>query len=414
MAAGEGSAVAELGVVAGGQPRTAWVSLAEAHASLAIQRKHTSWEVSAMAGMHELLALGQSVWLDFISRGLVRGGQLKHLVDHGLRGLTSNPSIFEKAIASGSDYDDEIQAILRRDPDCETTELFEQLAITDIREAADVLRGVYENSRGQDGFVSLEVSPHLAHETDATIAEAARLWRAVDRPNLMIKVPATPAGVVAIADLIAAGVNVNATLLFSLDHYEAVAHAYLLGLKRAADPSRIASVASFFVSRVDTLIDKKLDAMGTPQARSLRGRAAVANARLAYHRFREIFHAPQFEPLRRRGARAQRVLFGSTSTKDPAYSDVKYVEELIGQETVNTLPPETIDAFMDHGRARLSLTEGVTQARTHLESLAALGINMHTATEELQADGVRKFAEAYDKLIEALEAKRERLLQPAH
>jgi len=367
-----------------------------------------------MAGMHELLAIGQSVWLDFISRALVRGSQLKHLVDHGLRGLTSNPSIFEKAIASGNDYDDEIQAVLRRDPDCETTELFEELAITDIREAADALRGVYDASRGQDGFVSLEVSPHLAHETDATIAEAKRLWRAVDRPNLMIKVPATPAGVVAIADLIAAGVNVNATLMFSLDHYEAVARAYILGLQRAADPSRIASVASFFVSRVDTLVDRKLDAIATAQARSLRGRAAVANAKLAYHRFREIFHSTEFEPLRRRGAHAQRVLFGSTSTKDPAYSDVKYVEELIGPETVNTLPPETIDAFMDHGRARAVLAEGLTHARNDLSALTSLGISMHTVTEELQEDGVRKFAEAYDKLIEALETKRERLLQPAH
>jgi transaldolase/transaldolase/glucose-6-phosphate isomerase len=367
-----------------------------------------------MASMQDLLALGQSVWLDFISRSLVRGGQLTQLVRDGLRGLTSNPSIFEKAIATGSDYDEELQALLRRDPDAETTQLFEQLAITDIQEAADALRSVYDSSNGRDGFVSLEVSPHLAHETDATIAEAARLWHAVNRPNLMIKVPATSEGVLAIAELTAAGINVNATLMFSLDHYEAVARAYVHGVARADDPSRIASVASFFVSRVDTLVDKKLDAMGTPRAKELRGRAAVANAKLAYRRFLEIFHGESAELLRRRGAHPQRVLFGSTSTKDPAYSDVKYVEELIGAETVNTLPPETVDAFLDHGRARLTLTESLEQARRDLDALASLGIDMRAVTEELQLDGVRKFAEAYDKLIDALEVKRERLLQPAH
>jgi len=365
-----------------------------------------------MAGMNELLSLGQSVWLDFIRRGMVRGGELQALVDRGLRGLTSNPSIFEKAIAGGDEYDDALRAALRETPDADAVSLFEGLAIEDIRDAADLLRRVYDESGGGDGFVSLEVSPHLAHDSEATIAEARRLWSAVDRPNLMIKVPATAAGLQAIERLTAAGININATLLFSLAHYEGVARAWLRGLERAERPETVASVASFFVSRVDSLVDKQLDALGTPEAAALRGRAAVANAKLAWHRFREIFHGADFEPLRQRGAHVQRVLFGSTSTKDPAYSDVKYVEELIGAETVNTLPPETLDAFLDHGTARASLADGMEEARAALAALERMGIDMDAVTTSLQDDGVGKFADAFDKLIAALEAKRERLLQP--
>lgn len=366
-----------------------------------------------MAGMNDLHALGQSVWLDFIRRSMVRGGELEGLVRQGLRGLTSNPSIFEKAISGGAEYDDDLRAAIGSDPDLPATALFELLAIQDIREAADLLRGVYDGSGFADGFVSLEVSPHIAHDTAATVADAHRLWAAVDRPNLMIKVPATPEGVQAIEQLTADGINVNATLLFSLAHYEAVANAYVRGLARAAHPERIASVASFFVSRVDSLIDKHLDRIGTPEAKALRGRAAVANAKLAWHRFREIFHGAAFEPLRRRGAHVQRVLYGSTSTKDPAYPDVKYVEELIGPETVNTLPPETLDAYLDHGRAASALEHGADEARAALASLAAQGIDLGEVTEFLQRDGVQKFADAFDQLLAALESRRARFLEAA-
>jgi transaldolase len=366
-----------------------------------------------MAGMKELHALGQSIWLDYIRRSMVRGGELRELISHGLRGLTSNPSIFEKAISGGIEYEDDLRSALQDSPDSSASVLFEQLAITDIREAADQLRRVYDESDGRDGFVSLEVSPHLAHDTATTIAEANRLWKAVDRPNLLIKVPATPEGVQAISELIAAGINVNATLMFSLSHYEAVARAYLSGLERARDPRRIASVASFFVSRVDGVVDKQLDAIGTAQAKAQRGRAAVANAKMAYQRFLEIFHGTEFDAHRKRGARVQRVLFGSTSTKDPAYSDVKYVEELIGPETVNTVPPETIEAFIDHGKAKLTLTEDVEGARNSLAALGDLGIDLDRVTDDLQTDGVAKFSESFDKLLATLGAKREQLLQPA-
>jgi transaldolase/transaldolase/glucose-6-phosphate isomerase len=366
-----------------------------------------------MAGMNDLLALGQSVWLDFIRRAMVRDGRLEALVRQGLRGLTSNPAIFEKAVAGGDEYDDDLRSAIRAHPDANGAALFEVVAIQDIREAADLLRGVYESSGGRDGFVSLEVSPHIAHDSAATVADARRLWWAVGRPNLMIKVPATPEGVRAIEQLTGEGINVNATLLFSLTHYEGVAGAYLRGLARSAHPESVASVASFFVSRVDTLIDKHLDRLATPEAAALRGRAAVANAKLAWHRFNEIFHGSAFEPLRRRGAHAQRVLYGSTSTKDPAYPDVKYVEELIGPETVNTVPPETLEAFLDHGRARSVLESGVEEAHAALAALEPLGIDMGEVTEFLQRDGVQKFADAYDKLLAALEAKRDRFLSKA-
>jgi len=364
-----------------------------------------------MAGMHDLLALGQSVWLDYIRRSLVRGGELKGLVEQGLRGLTSNPSIFEKAIAGSNEYDTDLRAAIRRRPEADAGALFEALAIVDIREAADVLADVWRSSRGEDGYVSLEVSPHLAHDTARTIADARRLWTAVGRPNLMIKVPATTEGVPALETLIAEGINVNATLMFSLAHYEAIAHAYLRGLERCVQPERVASVASFFVSRVDSMIDPQLDAIGTPAAADLRGRAAVANAQLAYARYQQLFGAP-FAQLRARGAKPQRVLFGSTSTKDKTYSDVKYVEELIGPDTVNTVPPETITAFLDHGVARVTLTQDVDAAARVFDELRVLGIDIDVVTEALQVDGVVKFAESFDKLLAALEAKREAVLEP--
>jgi transaldolase len=356
--------------------------------------------------MKDLSALGQSVWLDYIRRNMVRNGELEALIERGLRGLTSNPSIFEKAISGGTEYDADLRAAIETDPEISSLELFERVAITDIREAADLLRGVYDETDGQDGFVSLEVSPHLAYERDATIDEARRLWAAVDRPNLMIKVPATPEGIEAIEELIAAGINVNATLMFSLAHYDGVSGAYLRGLARATDPSGIASVASFFVSRVDTLVDPKLDEMDKPESKALRGRIAVANAKLAYQRFLETFHGPGFDAMSERGAHVQRVLFGSTSTKDESYSDVKYIEELIGPETVNTLPPDAIEAFEDHGVAQETLTTDVQDARAAMAGLGQLGIDMTEVTEELQRDGVRKFAESFNSLLAALDRKR--------
>jgi transaldolase len=365
-----------------------------------------------MAGMRDLLELGQSVWLDYIRREMVRGGELESLVANGLRGLTSNPSIFEKAIGGSAEYDDELRAAITENPGTTAPQLFERVAVQDIRDAADVLRAVYDETDGADGFVSLEVSPHLAHEAETTVREAKRLCSAVDRPNLMIKVPATPAGVIAVERLTALGINVNATLMFSLGHYEAIARAWVRGVAQCAQPHRLASVASFFVSRVDGVVDRKLDAIGSAEAKALRGKAAVANAKLAYARYQEIFGA-EFEKHRERGVRPQRVLFGSTSTKDPAYSDVKYVEELIGPDTVNTVPPETLEAFLDHGAARTTLTEDVDDARAEISALARLGIDMDEVTEFLQNDGVQKFADSYDQMLETIETRRESMLEPA-
>jgi transaldolase len=363
-----------------------------------------------MATMKDLLAVGQSVWLDYIRRQMLDDGEMERLVENGLRGMTSNPSIFEKAISEGGEYDDQIESILREDPEISTGALFEALAVADIRRAADFLRGVYDSSDGNDGYISLEVSPHLADKTEETIGEARRLWTAVDRPNLMIKVPATPAGIPAIKQLISEGINVNITLMFSIAHYDAVAGAYINGLEAGGDPKGIASVASFFVSRVDTRLDPKLDAMQTKQATELRGKVAVANAKLAYARYRKAFEGKRFEPYREKGAKVQRVLYGSTSTKDDAYSDVKYVEELIGPDTVNTIPPETLDAFLDHGTVAVTLTEGLEEAHRVMDRLAALGIDIDAETEALQREGVEKFSQAFDKLMVALDRKRAEIL----
>ncbi len=350
---------------------------------------------------------GQAIWLDTIQRSLVTSGGLERLVrEDGLRGVTSNPSIFCKAIAGTAEYDGAVAAVLDADPAIATETLYEALAIEDIRSAADVLRPVYDASGSSDGFVSLEVSPHLAHDTDGTVAAARRLWAAVDRPNLMIKVPATAAGVPAVERLIAEGVNVNVTLMFSLTHYDAVASAYLRGLEACADPAGVASVASFFVSRVDTVVDAELEAIGSPEAGGLLGSAAVANARLAWARFHEVFAGSDFGELRRRGARVQRPLWASTSTKNPGYSDVMYVEQLIGRDTVNTLPMATLEAFRDHGRVMPGLERPDRDPREVLDRIAGLGIDVDAVTEQLQVDGVAAFAASYDELLAALEAKR--------
>ena len=349
----------------------------------------------------------QAVWLDFIERGLLSSGGLAQLVaDDGVRGVTSNPSIFQKAIEGGGAYDAAVAELLENDPAMTTIDLYEALAIEDIRGAADVLKPVHEASGGDDGYVSFEVSPHLAYDTEGTIAEAERLWRTVDRANLMIKVPATPEGVEAIERLIARGINVNATLMFSLGHYEAVAGAYLRGIETCAEPACVASVASFFVSRVDNKIDAALEALATPEALELRGKAAIANSKLAYHRFEELFGGEAFAPHVERGARKQRPLWASTSTKDPAFRDVMYVEELIGPDTVNTLPVATLEAFRDHGVVRASLREDLAGAEQVFAQLADLGVDINAVTEELQEEGVAAFAASFDQLLAALDAAR--------
>jgi transaldolase len=357
--------------------------------------------------LRELGELGQSVWVDFISRSLVASGELSRLVDEdGVSGVTSNPTIFQKAFATGTDYDDPLRARLAADPRTPTAALFEATAFDDIRSAAAVLRPIYERTDGVDGFVSFEVPASVAHDTAATVGEARRIWKALALPNVMIKVPATVEGIPAIEALIADGINVNVTLMFSLDHYEQVAHGYIRGLERCATPARVASVASFFVSRVDTAVDKSLEAVGSPDAMALRGRAAVANSQVVYDRFREIFYGASFASLRVRGCRVQRPLWASTSTKNPAYRDVMYVEQLIGSDTVNTMPPETIEAFRHHGLVRPTVDENPAAAREVLRRLRSAGIDLGAITAKLQADGVASFGKSYDDLIAALDGKR--------
>jgi transaldolase/glucose-6-phosphate isomerase len=363
-----------------------------------------------MNPLQQLRAVGQSIWLDYIRRQLFTSGELRRLIaEDGLSGMTSNPTLFEKAIAGSSDYDEALRGILQANPQAQAIDVYERLALDDIRMAADALRPVYDREQGDDGFVSLEVPPNLAHDTRATITEARRLFRAVDRPNVMIKVPATPEGTPAIEALVAEGINVNITLMFSLQQYEAVAQAYLRGIARVADPRPVASVASFFVSRIDTKVDRALDALGTDRARALRGKIAIANARLAYRRFTELFHGPAFAPLQARGARVQKPLWASTSTKDPTYPDVMYVEALIGPQTIDTMPPATLEAFRDHGRVRPTLQEGMDEAERHLRELATLGIDLDAITGDLLREAVEAFARSFDELMQSLEAKRQAL-----
>jgi transaldolase/glucose-6-phosphate isomerase len=367
---------------------------------------------------------GQSVWLDYIRRSLIAGGELRRMVEvDGLGGMTSNPAIFEKAIDGSNDYAAAIEE-LSRDPRRGAKEIYEALAVRDIQDAADVLRAAYERTERHDGYVSLEVSPDLADDTEGTLHEARRLWKAVDRANVMIKVPATPAGIPAIRTLIAEGINVNVTLLFARSAYETVAHAYLEGLEeRAAKGARldhVASVASFFVSRIDSAVDALLDeklktASGKERERleALLGRVAIANAKAAYQSYKRIFKGPRWDALKARGAQTQRVLWASTSTKNPHYSDVLYVDELIGPDTVNTMPPETLAAFRDHGHPRPSLEDDPGAALEALAALEKAGISLEKVTEDLLRDGVRKFAEPFAKLLKAVE-RRSREANKAH
>jgi transaldolase len=365
--------------------------------------------------LQQLLDYGQSMWLDYIRRDLFTSGKLKQMIaDDGLRGMTSNPSIFEKAIADSSLYDDMLKTLASR-KDLDATGRFEQLAIRDIQDAADVLRPVYEQSNFHDGYVSLEVSPYLARKTQDTMDEARRLWKAAKRENVMIKVPGTAEGLPAIRQLISEGININITLLFAQEVYEKVAEAYVAGLediaKRGGNLKKMASVASFFISRIDTLIDSMLndrlkkttDASQQALLSSLLGKVAIANGKLTYQRYQRIFSGPRWEALAAKGAQTQRVLWASTSTKNPKYRDVIYVEELIGPDTVNTMPLATIDAFRDHGQLRNSLTEDVAGAQKVMDDLARAGISIKEVTDKLTEDGVKLFADAFDKLLAAVE-----------
>jgi len=355
-----------------------------------------------MTKLQQLHQHGQSIWYDFIRRDMLADGGMADLVTEGVRGVTSNPSIFEAAIARTALYDDHLAELGAAEPET----AFEVLAIQDIRAAADVLSTVHQSSGGHDGYVSLEVSPKLANDTSGTIADAMRLWTEVDRANLMVKVPATAEGIPAIEELTAAGLNINATLMFSLEDYESVAMAFVRGAARSADPSKLASVASFFVSRVDAITDSALERIDTSAARALLGKAAIANAKLAYRRYEEIFDGEVFADLRAMGTRPQRVLWASTSTKNPEYRDVMYVEELIGPNTVNTAPPQTIEAFLDHGVVKSdSLLEGVDEAEAAIDSLPAVGVDFDGLTAQLQRDGVVAFAKAFESLLGAIRSK---------
>jgi transaldolase len=368
-----------------------------------------------MNRIQELRRLGQSIWLDYIERGMVQSGELRRWVEQGLAGVTSNPTIFQQAIAKSPAYRDELQRLVASDKDAKT--IFETLAIADIQAAADVLRPVYEEQNRRDGFVSIEVAPDLAYDTEGTIAEARRLFTTVNRPNVMVKVPATRPGVGAVAQLISDGLNINVTLIFGLERYAAVKEAYLQGLEarlvagKAVD--HIASVASFFVSRVDTNVDSKLEKLAThngSQPKLLMGKAAVANAKLAYAQFQEKFSGTRWEMLAGAGAQLQRPLWASTSTKNPSYPELLYVDSLIGPHTVNTLPLKTLEAFLDHGVVAPALTQGVDEARQIFKKLADLGIEMERVADELEVDGVQKFADSYTELLQAIEQKRAELV----
>jgi transaldolase len=367
----------------------------------------------AKSRLHQLSDLGQSVWIDTITRRWLVDGTLQRLIDEdAVVGVTSNPTIFQKAIAEGSAYDEQLKELLESEDDAK--EIFYNLAVKDIQDACDTLRPVWDAGDGKDGYVSMEVDPNLAFEQEATIEEAMRFHEWIDRPNLFVKIPATQDGLGAIEECIARGRSINVTLIFSLDRYREVAEAYIRGLERLVEaggsPKPVASVASFFVSRVDTEADKRLEAIGG-EALALRGQLAVANAKLAYQAWKEIFSGKRWERLAERGATTQRCLWASTSTKNPEYRDVLYVEELIGPETVNTMPLETIEAFQDHGEVRRTLDENVDEARDLLDRLAAVGVDYGDVTDTLEREGVEKFADSFRELLDGVESKRGELVK---
>ena len=365
----------------------------------------------------QLKDYGQSVWYDTVDREQLNNGLFKRLLNEdGIVGVTSNPTIFQKSISHGHAYDEQMDQLMREGKD--TSDIYDALVITDIRTVADMLKPIYEQTNGLDGYVSLEVSPDLSHNTEATLSEARRFWKMVDRPNLMIKIPATPEGIPAVRQALLEGLNVNITLIFSIKTYREVTEAYISALEErkaeGKDLSPIASVASFFVSRVDTLVDKlledKVQATSDPaeqqKLKSLEGKAAIANARLVYQDFQRIFHSPRFEALKQSGAHVQRPLWASTSTKNPAYRDVLYAEELIGPDTVNTMPLETIEKFRDHGRVSLTVENNIPQAKAELDALEKVGISYDQVTHQLQDEGVQQFADSFHELMKGIEAKK--------
>src|SRR4030081_572460 len=371
----------------------------------------------------QLQSFGQSIWLDYIRRDLLKSGELQRLItEDGLRGMTSNPAIFEKAVAGSTLYQDFLDSLAGR-TDLDAKGRYELLAIRDIQDAADLLRPVYQSTKKRDGYVSLEVSPYLAHDTAGTLDEARRLWKTVARENVMIKVPGTVEGIPAFRQLISEGINVNVTLLFAQGVYEEVAAAFIDGVEKFAatggDVSKVASVASFFISRIDSLVDslindqikKETDAARKAKLQSILGKIAIANGKLTYEAYQRIFSSPRWKALAAKGAQTQRVLWASTSTKNPNYRDVMYVEELIGPDTVDTMPPATVDAFRDHGRVRNSLTEDVPAAQKVMDNLAKAGISIKEVTDKLTTDGVKLFADAFPKLLAAVDKNTQRKRQ---
>jgi transaldolase len=364
----------------------------------------------AKSRLHGLAELEQSVWIDSLSRGWLKTGSLaKWMEEDALTGVTSNPTIFQKAMAEGEWYDDQLREVLEQEDDLKET--FLQLAIADIIEACDLFRSVWDGGKGKDGYISMEVDPNLAYETDATIEEAARFHDWVERPNLYVKIPATEPGLPAIEEMIARGRNINVTLIFSLERHMEVADAYIRGLERlveaGGDPAKVGSVASYFVSRVDTEADGRLDETGHPE---LKGKLAVANAKLAYQNYKEKFSGERWEALAAKGATPQWCLWASTSTKNPEYRDVLYVEDLIGPGTVNTMPRETIEAFQDHGEVALTLEEGIDEAKQVFEQVAAAGVDYDDVTDTLEREGVQKFIDSFTELLEGIDAKRKQLV----
>jgi transaldolase len=369
----------------------------------------------AKSPLHELSERGQSVWFDTLSRNLLRTGELARMMEEdAVTGVTSNPTIFQKAVSEGDAYDEQLRELLGREHD--PKEIFIALAERDIGDACDLLRSVWDDGAGLRGWVSIEVDPNLAADTAGTTEEARRLHDAIDRPNLYVKIPATREGLPAIEEMIAAGRPINVTLIFSLERHREVMEAYMRGLERliesGGDPSKAASVASFFVSRVDTEADKRLEAIGTPEALALRGKLAVANARLAYQSWKEVFRGERWDALAAKGATPQWCLWASTSTKNPAYRDVLYVEELVGPETINTMPLETIEAFQDHGVVADRLEQDLDAAKQVLEGLARVGVDYDSVTETLEREGVQKFSDSFAELLDGLRAK-QRELAPA-
>ena len=364
-----------------------------------------------MSILHDLYNAGQSIWYDFISRDFIASGKMKELVERGIRGMTSNPTIFEGAIAGGTDYDEQIASLDAEGVD--TTSIAAEIFMTDVRSACDVIRPIFDESGGIDGYISLEVNPMLAHDTEGTIEEAHRLWSGVDRPNLMIKIPATPEGYAAVRRCIADGINVNITLIFSLEQYRRVVEAYLAGLedrlKEEKEIDHVHSVASVFVSRIDSMIDSLLAEIGSAEALALKGKAGLANSRLVYHEFHRLFSGERWDLLEEKGGRAQRPLWASTSTKNPNYPDLIYVDNLVGAETVNTVPPQTLAAILDHGSAELRIEEGIETAEPTLQQLEAVGVSLEQVMDDLLKEGVGKFQASFESLFAKIDEKRGKL-----